>query len=177
MEQAGAAFDGVAFHCYAGDVAEQAEFTSAFPDKEVYFTECSGTIGSDWWSDIKWYMDNIFIGAVTYNSMNALMWNFALNANGDPILSTTDSCGGGCRGMVQINPDGSWSVNQEWLSAAQASKAVLPKDVGGPWGQRIGVSVQGSYSWGLVVGAYVTGRVNPTDWNRYSLVVLNWCAF
>ena len=59
-------------------------------------------------------------------------------------------------------------------SMAQASKAILPKDVGGPWGKRIGVSVGGSMSWGLVVGAYVTGRVNPSDWNRYSLVVLNW---
>ena len=60
-------------------------------------------------------------------------------------------------------------------SMAQASKGVLPRDVGGPWGKRIGVSVQGSMSWGLVVGAYETGRVNPSDWNRYSLVVLNWC--
>lgn len=60
-------------------------------------------------------------------------------------------------------------------SMAQASKGVLPRDVGGPWGKRIGVSVQGSMSWGLIVGAYETGRVNPSDWNRYSLVVLNWC--
>lgn len=57
---------------------------------------------------------------------------------------------------------------------AQASKAVLPKDAGGPWGQRIGVSVSGSMSWGLIVGAYVTGCVNPTGWLRCLLVVLNW---
>ena len=57
---------------------------------------------------------------------------------------------------------------------AQASKAILPRDVGGPWGKRIGVSVGGSMSWALVVGAYMTGRANPSDWNRYSLVVLNW---
>lgn len=176
MQEAGDAFDGVAFHCYAGSVSEQADFYNAFPSKEVYFTECSGTIGSDWWSDIKWYMDNIFIGAVSYNAMNAMMWNFALDGSGQPMLSSSNSCGGGCRGMVQINSDGSWSVNQEWLSAAQASKAVLPKDSGGPWGQRIGVSVQGSMSWGLVVGAYVTGRVSSSDWDRYSLVVLNWYA-
>lgn len=61
-------------------------------------------------------------------------------------------------------------------SMAQASKAILPKDVGGPWGQRIGVSVGGSMDWALIVGAYVTGRVNPSDWLRYSLVVLNWLA-
>ncbi|KIJ13748.1 glycoside hydrolase family 30 protein [Paxillus involutus ATCC 200175] len=29
-------------------------------------------------------------------------------------------------------------------------------------------------SWALQVGAYVTGRVLSTDWERYSIVVLNW---
>lgn len=72
-----------------------------------------------------------------------------------------------------------WTLANEYnryivYSMAQASKAILPKDPGGPWGQRIGVSVSGSMAWGLIVGAYVTGRVNPTDWLRYSLVVLNW---
>lgn len=56
----------------------------------------------------------------------------------------------------------------------QSSKATLPRDAGGPMGQRIGVSVGGSLSWGLRVMAYVTGRVNPSDWLRYSLIVLNW---
>ena len=58
----------------------------------------------------------------------------------------------------------------------QASKAILPRDSGGPWGKRIGVSVGGTLNWALRVGAYVTGRVNSADWLRYSLVVLNWCA-
>ncbi|KAG6806914.1 hypothetical protein H0H93_002225, partial [Arthromyces matolae] len=57
---------------------------------------------------------------------------------------------------------------------AQASKAIYPKDAGGPYGQRIAVSVGGSLSWALRVGAYVTGRVSSTDWLRYSIVVLNW---
>ena len=57
---------------------------------------------------------------------------------------------------------------------AQASKAILPRDAGGPWGKRIGVSVSGSEAGGLIVGAYMTGRLSSTDWNRYSLVVLNW---
>lgn len=59
---------------------------------------------------------------------------------------------------------------------AQASKAILPKDVNGPWGKRIGVSLGGSLNWALRVGAYVTERNKTTDWLRYSLVVLNWCA-
>lgn len=57
---------------------------------------------------------------------------------------------------------------------AQASKAIIPKDAGGPFGQRIGVSVGGSTSWGLRVGAYVTKRVSSSDWNRYSIVAMNW---
>lgn len=58
-------------------------------------------------------------------------------------------------------------------SMAQASKAIIPKDAGGPFGQRIGVSVGGSLSWALRVGAYVTGRVSSSDWLRYSIVVMN----
>jgi len=115
-----------------------------------------------------------FIGSISYGSSSGLMWNLALDGSGQPILPGSDSCGGGCRGVVQINSDGSWSVNQEFYAMAQASKAILPRDVGGPWGQRIGVSVGGSLSWALVVGAYKTGRVSSSDWNRYSIVVLNW---
>lgn len=62
----------------------------------------------------------------------------------------------------------------EVYSMGQASKGTLPRDSGGPMAQRIGVSVGGSLGWGLQVSAYVTGRVNPSDWLRYSLVVLNW---
>jgi len=101
------------------------------------------------------------------------MWNLALDGSGLPILPGTDSCVGGCRGVVQINSGGSWSVNQEFYAMAQASKAILPRDIGGPWGQRIGVSVGGSLDGALMVGAYKTGRVLSSDWNRYSIVVLN----
>lgn len=59
----------------------------------------------------------------------------------------------------------------------QSSKATLPRDEGGPMGQRIGVSVGGDLSWGLRVMAYVTGRVSSSDWLRYSLIVLNWQVF
>jgi hypothetical protein len=56
---------------------------------------------------------------------------------------------------------------------AQASKAIIPKDPDGPFGQRIGVTVEGSLSWALIVGAYVVNRVNPESWKQYSIVVLN----
>ena len=34
-------------------MSNQDTFYNAYPNKEIYFTECSGTMGSDWWSDIK----------------------------------------------------------------------------------------------------------------------------
>ncbi|KAK0463046.1 glucan endo-1,6-beta-glucosidase [Desarmillaria tabescens] len=174
MQAAGDSFAGVSFHCYSGDVADQDTFHTAYPTKEIYFTECTGTIGSDWWSDIKWYMDNIFIGSIEHNSHSALMWNLALDGNGDPLYPGTNSCGGGCRAIVQVNSDGTYSLNQEFYVMAQASKAIIPKDTGGPFGKRVAVTVGGSLSWALRVGAYVTGRVSSSDWLRYSLVVLNW---
>jgi len=53
MNSYGNAYAGAAFHCYAGSVGNQDQFHNAFPSKSIYFTECSGTFGSDWWSDIK----------------------------------------------------------------------------------------------------------------------------
>ncbi|KAL1740014.1 glycoside hydrolase family 30 protein [Schizophyllum fasciatum] len=169
------AFAGVAFHCYAGNVGQMNVFHNSHPNKEIYFTECAGLVGSDWWSDIKWYTDNIFIGAVNHNAATGLMWNIALDGNGNPKLPGTNSCGGpGCRAIVQVNSDGSWNVNQEFYAMAHVSKATIPKDAGGPMARRIGTTVGGSLNWGLVVSAYVTERVNKADWLRYSLVVLNW---
>ncbi|KAF5365060.1 hypothetical protein D9758_010967 [Tetrapyrgos nigripes] len=175
LQAAPNSFAGAAFHCYGGKVSQQDAFVNAFPNKEVYFTECAGTIGSDWWSDIKWYIDNIFIGSLEHGSSTGLMWNIALDSNGNPKLPGTNSCGGsGCRPIVTVNSDGSWNVNQEFYAMAHASKAIIPKDAGGPFGQRIKVSVGGTLNWALRVSAFVTRRNNPSDWLRYSLVVLNW---
>ncbi|KAF8736272.1 hypothetical protein AX14_000583 [Amanita brunnescens Koide BX004] len=163
------AFSGAAFHCYSGTVSDQAAFHDIFPNKEVYFTECTGVFGSEWWKDVQWYMNSIFIGSLQNWAQAALMWNLALDGSGNPKLPGTNSCGTGCRPVVTVNSDGSYSFNQEFWSMAQASKAIIPKDSGGPFGQRIGVTVAGS----LFVGAYVINRVSSTDWKQYSLVVLN----
>ncbi|KAF5365092.1 hypothetical protein D9758_010973 [Tetrapyrgos nigripes] len=92
-----------AFHCYGGSVSQQDAFVNAFPNKEVYFTECAGMIGSDWWSNIKWYTDNIFISSLEHSSSTSLMWNITLDGNGQPTLPGTNSCGGsGCRLVTSL---------------------------------------------------------------------------
>ncbi|KAJ7466148.1 glycoside hydrolase family 30 protein [Mycena galericulata] len=175
MQDDGGSYDGIAFHCYSGTYTDIASFHNAFPNKNIYSTECTGTIGSDWWSDIKRYMDNLWIGSLEQFSGVGLMFNLALDGNGEPSLPGTNSCASGCRPIVTVNSDGSFEYNQEFYSMAQASKAIIPKDAGGPWGQRIGVAVDGSLGWALRVGAYTTKRLSSTDWNRYALVVMN-CA-
>ena len=102
MQDAPNAFAGVSFHCYQGDVSQQDTFHNAYPNTEIYFTECSGTLGSDWWSDIKWYLDTLYIGALEHDASTALMWNLALDSGGSPELQSSSSCrgsSGGCRGI------------------------------------------------------------------------------
>ncbi|KAF7290463.1 Glycoside hydrolase family 30 protein [Mycena kentingensis (nom. inval.)] len=173
MNAAGSAYDGVAFHCYSGSFTDMAKFRSAYPTKNMAFTECTGTVGSDWWSDVKWYMTNLWVGTVNQGANTGLMFNFALDGNGNPKLPGTTSCGGGCRAIVSVNSDGSWSPNQDFYALAAASKASQPRDIGGPWGRRIGVSVSGSLAQYFKVTAFATKRTNAADWNRYSIVVLN----
>ena len=59
LQQANSQFAGAAFHCYSGNSGQQAQFVNSFPSKEVYFTECTGLFGTDWWSNIKWWMSNL----------------------------------------------------------------------------------------------------------------------
>ena len=85
----------------------------------------------------QWYMDNMydycralchiidftthrFIGAVENNAKSALMWNLALDPQGNPKYPGTSSCKEGCRGVVTIYPDGTWGVNQECMSVKQS---------------------------------------------------------
>ncbi|KAH9920968.1 glycoside hydrolase superfamily [Fomitopsis serialis] len=176
MDQAADSFAGAAFHCYGGDVGNQEQFHDKYPQKDIYFTECTGSFNGDFWSDLQWYMNNIFIGSVNHHAKNAAMWNLVLDDKGEPLLNTTTSCRGSdpCRGVVTLKSDGSYVPNQEFYAIAQASKAVIPKDQNGPFGQRISSSVSGSDD--LVVTAYVTKRAADapsTAWPRYSLVVLN----
>ncbi|KAI0755082.1 glycoside hydrolase superfamily [Daedaleopsis nitida] len=169
INDAPSAFAGNAFHCYLGNVGQQDSFHSAHPDKEVFFT---GQYGTDWWSDIKWYMDNIIIGATEGLTVTGLMWNLALDGNGGPLLPGADSCTSpASRPLVTVNNDGSFrsQLQPRWSTVyamAHASKAIIPKDANGPFGKRVGVSVGGDLSGLLRVSAddvgNQTGSWNPT---------------
>ena len=121
-EEAASHISGVAWHCYGGDVAAQAKVRAAFPDKDVYFTECSGGRWSDPWPDAwQWTMRNIIIGAAENWARGAIMWNLALDESDGPHLG---GCGN-CRGVVTIDSEtGAVTRNPEYYALTHASRFV-----------------------------------------------------
>ncbi|RZJ00891.1 MAG: glycosyl hydrolase [Brevundimonas sp.] len=115
---------GVAWHCYAGDVAAQGPVRDAFPDKDVFFTECSG---GDWAADFSdsflWTVKSLIIGSVDQWARGVLMWNLALDQAHGPHAG---GCGD-CRGVVTIDSaTGAVERNQEYYAFGHASRFVRP---------------------------------------------------
>ena len=115
---------GVAWHCYAGDVAAQTPVHDAFPDKETYFTECSGGAWAPNWGDnLRWYTKTLLIGATRGWARGVLLWNLALDESHGPH---TGGCGD-CRGVVTIDSrTGDVTRNEEYYALAHASRFVHP---------------------------------------------------
>lgn len=115
---------GVAWHCYGGDVSAQSVVREAYPDKDVFFTECSG---GDWaprfGDNLVWTVRNLIIGATRNWARGVLMWNLALDEQHGPH---TGGCGD-CRGVVTIDSsDGAVTLHEEYYAFAHASRFVRP---------------------------------------------------
>lgn len=146
---------GVAWHCYGGAVAAQGQVRDAYPDKDVFFTECSGGQWAPDFSDsLMWTTRNLIIGSTQQWARGVLMWNLALDEAYGPHAG---GCGD-CRGVVTIDSrTGAVTRNQEYYTFGHASRFVRPG------ARRIGVVVP--------AGLEAVGFVNP-DGSR-ALIVLN----
>jgi glucosylceramidase len=115
---------GVAWHCYGGDVSAQSTVHDKYPDKDTYFTECSGGAWAPKFADnLVWNVRTLIIGATRNWARGVLMWNLALDEKHGPH---TGGCGD-CRGVVTINStDGSIVRNEEYYAFAHASRFVRP---------------------------------------------------
>lgn len=113
---------GVAWHCYAGDVKVQATVHDAHPDKDAWFTECSGgEWKTNWAETLPWMVRNLIIGSTRGWARGVLMWNLALDENHGPHLGGCNDC----RGVVTINSrTGEVTRNLEYYALAHASKFV-----------------------------------------------------
>lgn len=115
---------GVAWHCYAGDVSAQGVVHAAFPDKDAYFSECSGGEWSpDFAQNLRWFVGTLIVGATRNWARGVALWNLALDENHGPH---TGGCGN-CRGVVTIqSASGSYTRNVEYFALGHASRFVRP---------------------------------------------------
>ena len=115
---------GVAWHCYEGDVPAQSKVRDAFPDKDVWFTECSGGEWAPKFGEtLGWMTSKLIIGASNHWSRGTLLWNLAL----DPQFGPHKGGCGDCRGVITIDPTtGTITRNVEYYVLGHASRFVLP---------------------------------------------------
>ncbi|QAY79901.1 glycosyl hydrolase [Sphingosinicella sp. BN140058] len=115
---------GVAWHCYGGDVSAQSKVRDRHPDKDVFFTECSGGEWSPAWTEAwPWTMRNLIVGATRHWARGVLMWNLALDEKHGPHLG---GCGD-CRGVVTIDSGtGEVTRNPEYYALGHLSRFVRP---------------------------------------------------
>lgn len=117
-------FDGVAFHCYAGQPAAQQVVADAFPSHEVWMTECSGgDWATDFGSNLAWNAHHLIIGNLRASGSSLLLWNLALDPRNGP---TNGGCSN-CRGVVTADPaTGEVRYNVEYYVLGQLTKGVKP---------------------------------------------------
>lgn len=115
---------GVAWHCYGGDVSAQTLVHDAHPEKDTYFTECSGGEWAPNFADnLKWFVSTLMIASTRGWAKGVILWNLALNENHGPH---TGGCGD-CRGVVTIaSTSGAVTRNVEYYALGHASRFTRP---------------------------------------------------
>lgn len=116
--------DGTAWHCYGGNPSAQSAVHNAFPTKDIYFTECSGTFSlGDFSGNLLWNTNNLLIGSTRNWAKSVLLWNLALDERGGPRVGGCSNC----RGVVTINSaTGEVTRNEEYFALAQFARGVRP---------------------------------------------------
>lgn len=113
--------NGSAFHLYAGDISALSTVHSAYPTKDLYFTEQWTSSTGEFGGDLKWHLKNVIIGSMRNWSKNALEWNLANNAAFEP--HTPGGCTM-CKGALTIVSSENFERNVAYYIIAHASKFV-----------------------------------------------------
>ena len=112
----------VAWHCYGGEVSAQSQVHAAFPDKDVYLTECSG---GDWEpvksGGLTLQARSLIIDTTRHWARGVLFWNLALDENRGPHAGGCATC----RGVVTIDSKtGAVTRTDDYYALAHASRFV-----------------------------------------------------
>jgi glucosylceramidase len=119
--------DGTGFHHYGGEMETMSIIHSAFPDKNLYFTEQMVTErpGSKTIA-IATQVKRLIIDGTNNWSRNILLWNLAADPNNDP--HTNDGGCPICQGAITIDGN-AVERNLAYYVIAHASKFVRPGSV------------------------------------------------
>jgi glucosylceramidase len=134
---------GTAFHCYFGDPERQSLLHDAFPSKDVYFTECSGSLSGDpattFPDTLHWHTRYLTVGAIRNWAKTVITWNLALDPAGGPH---NGGCGT-CFGVVTVDPATGHAIRTaDYYVLGHVTRFVRPGAV------RIGSSVAGN-AWNV----------------------------
>jgi glucosylceramidase len=117
--------DGSAFHLYAGNISALSTVKSAYPNKNLYFTEQWTSKDGDFGGDLQWHIKNVIIGSLQNWSRVALEWNLANDAAFGP--HTPGGCTA-CKGALTI--DGTIITrNVPYYIIAHVSKFIPPGSI------------------------------------------------
>ena len=117
---------GVAYHCYFGDPSAMTTLHNQFPDKAIYFTECSGSQSADpanTFSDtLKWHARNLIIGSPRNWAETVINWNLALDPSGGPHVGGCATC----TPIVTVGPGDTVTRNAEYYTLGHLARFVRP---------------------------------------------------
>jgi glucosylceramidase len=119
---------GTAFHCYYGEPSAQSALHDQFPDKGIWFSECSGSRGPAdppakvFRDTLTWHSRNVVLGAMRNWARSTANWNIALDSTGGPHNGGCETC----TGLVTIQPDGTVTTDAEYYVIGHLAKFVRP---------------------------------------------------
>ena len=134
---------GTAYHCYSGDPSAQTALHQTFPEKGIWFTECSGSHGPNdtpeqiFRGTLTWHARTLMLGTTRNWAKSVVNWNIALDSTGGPHNGGCDTC----TGLVTLQTDGSVTTDAEYYTIGHLSKFVKPGAV------RIGSTSYGTTGW------------------------------
>ncbi|WP_158892315.1 glycoside hydrolase family 30 protein [Amycolatopsis anabasis] len=119
--------DGVAFHCYQGDVAAQSALHERHPELAIELTECSGTEGvseeSTFADTLLWQAGRLLVDGTRNWASSVLTWNIALDPENGPARGWCRNC----TGLLTVdNKAGRVDYNASYYVLGHASKFVQP---------------------------------------------------
>ncbi|WP_433204199.1 RICIN domain-containing protein [Dactylosporangium sp. CS-047395] len=122
LASAGNNVAGTAWHCYGGTPSGQTTVHNAYPNKDIFFTECSGTESGNTFADsLLWQGRNLAVGATRNWAKTVTTWNMALDQNHGPVIGSCTNC----MGVVTVN-GGTITYNAEYYVLGHLSKFVKP---------------------------------------------------